>query len=127
MSGFLRARCPSCLLSWGRDLLPPALSASPDRGRDLISLSTVSMSSPCPKSVWLTERRGVRAQSCIKICPVLVRSSPCSNSAWLTECCGVCAQSCIKIWDLESKSIVDELRPNFPEMSKKATVRTPRP
>ena len=32
------------------------------------------------------------------------------------------AQSCIKIWDLESKSIVDELRPEWPTMSKKATV-----
>lgn len=31
-------------------------------------------------------------------------------------------QSCIKIWDLESKSIVDELRPEFPPASKKATV-----
>ena len=31
-------------------------------------------------------------------------------------------QSCIKIWDLESKSIVDELRPEFAVMSKKATV-----
>ena len=35
----------------------------------------------------------------------------------------VLLQSCIKIWDLESKSIVDELRPEFPPVSKKATVR----
>lgn len=31
-------------------------------------------------------------------------------------------QQCIKIWDLESKSIVDELRPDFQFVSKKAQV-----
>ena len=29
-------------------------------------------------------------------------------------------QSCIKIWDLETKSIVDEVRPDLPPTSKKA-------
>jgi len=40
------------------------------------------------------------------------------NRYWLCAA----TQSCIKIWDLESKSIVDELRPEFKAMSKKATV-----
>jgi guanine nucleotide-binding protein subunit beta-2-like 1 protein len=40
------------------------------------------------------------------------------NRYWLCAA----TQSCIKIWDLESKSIVDELRPDFPPVSKKATV-----
>jgi guanine nucleotide-binding protein subunit beta-2-like 1 protein len=40
------------------------------------------------------------------------------NRYWLCAA----TQSCIKIWDLESKSIVDELRPEFQVMSKKATV-----
>jgi guanine nucleotide-binding protein subunit beta-2-like 1 protein len=40
------------------------------------------------------------------------------NRYWLCAA----TQSCIKIWDLESKSIVDELRPEFPPASKKATV-----
>jgi len=40
------------------------------------------------------------------------------NRYWLCAATG----SAIKIWDLESKVVVDELRPEFPEMSKKATV-----
>lgn len=31
-------------------------------------------------------------------------------------------QSGIKIWDLESKSIVDELKPDFPNMGKKTQI-----
>ena len=38
------------------------------------------------------------------------------NRYWLCAA----TQSVIKIWDLESKSIVDELRPEFPPMGKKA-------
>lgn len=38
------------------------------------------------------------------------------NRYWLCAA----TQSGIKIWDLESKSLVDELRPEFPERSKKA-------
>ena len=38
------------------------------------------------------------------------------NRYWLCAASG----SGIKIWDLESKSIVDELKPDFPEQSKKA-------
>ncbi|KAL2634786.1 hypothetical protein R1flu_006265 [Riccia fluitans] len=38
------------------------------------------------------------------------------NRYWLCAA----TQQCIKIWDLESKSIVDELRPDFPTLSKKA-------
>jgi guanine nucleotide-binding protein subunit beta-2-like 1 protein len=38
------------------------------------------------------------------------------NRYWLCAA----TQSVIKIWDLESKTIVDELRPDFPERSKKA-------
>jgi len=40
------------------------------------------------------------------------------NRYWLVAA----TQQCIKIWDLESKSVVDELRPEFPFMSKKAQV-----
>ncbi|KAK9815254.1 hypothetical protein WJX72_000717 [[Myrmecia] bisecta] len=40
------------------------------------------------------------------------------NRYWLCAA----TQTCIKIWDLESKSIVDELRPEFNVMSKKAQV-----
>ncbi|KAJ3043542.1 cross-pathway control WD-repeat protein cpc2 [Rhizophlyctis rosea] len=40
------------------------------------------------------------------------------NRYWLCAATG----SGIKIWDLESKSIVDELRPDFPEQSKKSSV-----
>ncbi len=38
------------------------------------------------------------------------------NRYWLCAATG----SSIKIWDLESKSIVDELCPEFPEQGKKA-------
>lgn len=38
------------------------------------------------------------------------------NRYWLCAA----TQSVIKIWDLESKTIVDELKPDFPERSKKA-------
>jgi len=38
------------------------------------------------------------------------------NRYWLCAA----TQSCVKIWDLESKSIVDELRPEFPPMGKKS-------
>jgi guanine nucleotide-binding protein subunit beta-2-like 1 protein len=38
------------------------------------------------------------------------------NRYWLCAA----TQQCIKIWDLESKSIVDELIPDLPEVSKKA-------
>jgi guanine nucleotide-binding protein subunit beta-2-like 1 protein len=40
------------------------------------------------------------------------------NRYWLVAA----TQQCIKIWDLESKSVVDELRPEFAFMSKKAQV-----
>jgi len=40
------------------------------------------------------------------------------NRYWLCAA----TSSAIKIWDLESKVVVDELRPELPEMSKKATV-----
>ncbi|PRW20813.1 Receptor of activated kinase C component of 40S small ribosomal subunit isoform A [Chlorella sorokiniana] len=40
------------------------------------------------------------------------------NRYWLCAA----TQSSIKIWDLESKSLVDELRPELPERSKKAQV-----
>merc|ERR1711966_8217 len=40
------------------------------------------------------------------------------NRYWLCAA----TQQCIKIWDLESKSIVDELSPELPEVSKKAQV-----
>ena len=40
------------------------------------------------------------------------------NRYWLCAATG----SGIKIWDLESKSIVDELRPEFPEQGKKSLV-----
>lgn len=40
------------------------------------------------------------------------------NRYWLCAATG----SGIKIWDLESKSIVDEVRPEFPEVGKKATI-----
>lgn len=38
------------------------------------------------------------------------------NRYWLCAA----TQTCVKIWDLESKSIVDELRPEFPPVGKKA-------
>jgi len=38
------------------------------------------------------------------------------NRYWLCAA----TSSCIKIWDLETKGIVDELRPDFPPMGKKA-------
>jgi guanine nucleotide-binding protein subunit beta-2-like 1 protein len=38
------------------------------------------------------------------------------NRYWLCAASG----SCIKIWDLETKSLVDELRPEFPEQGRKA-------
>jgi len=38
------------------------------------------------------------------------------NRYWLCAA----TDSCIKIWDLESKSIVDELCPDFPPVGKKA-------
>eukprot|EP00887_Chlorella_sp_A99_P007864 scaffold20.g7864.t1 len=41
------------------------------------------------------------------------------NRYWLVAA----TQTAIKVWDLESKSVVDELRPEFPERSKKAQVR----
>jgi len=40
------------------------------------------------------------------------------NRYWLCAA----TDSCIKIWDLESKSIVDELRPEMPQVGKKAMV-----
>lgn len=40
------------------------------------------------------------------------------NRYWLCAA----TQSCVKIWDLESKSIVAELRPEFPMVGKKAQV-----
>ena len=40
------------------------------------------------------------------------------NRYWLCAA----TDSCIKIWDLESKSIVDELTPDFPPVGKKAMV-----
>ncbi|PNH10939.1 Guanine nucleotide-binding protein subunit beta-like protein, partial [Tetrabaena socialis] len=40
------------------------------------------------------------------------------NRYWLCAA----TQSCIKIWDLESKSVVDDLRPEFNLVSKKAQV-----
>ena len=43
------------------------------------------------------------------------------NRYWLCAA----TQSGIKIWDLESKSVVDELRPDLPERSKKAQVPYP--
>ena len=39
------------------------------------------------------------------------------NRYWLCAA----TSSCVKIWDLESKSIVAELRPDFPPVGKKAT------
>ena len=38
------------------------------------------------------------------------------NRYWLCAA----TDSCIKIWDLESKSIVDELEPDFPPVGKRA-------
>mgnify|MGYP001993550091 FL=1 len=38
------------------------------------------------------------------------------NRYWLCAA----TDTCIKIWDLESKSIVDELTPDFPPIGKKA-------
>ena len=38
------------------------------------------------------------------------------NRYWLCAA----TQSCVKIWDLESKSIVDELHPEFPPVGKKS-------
>eukprot|EP00900_Chrysochromulina_parva_P016011 jgi/Chrpa1/24410/Chrysochromulina_OHIO_Genome00013901-RA len=40
------------------------------------------------------------------------------NRYWLCAA----TDTCIKIWDLESKSIVDELTPEFPAVGKKAMV-----
>jgi guanine nucleotide-binding protein subunit beta-2-like 1 protein len=40
------------------------------------------------------------------------------NRYWLCAA----TQDCIKIWDLESKGLVEDLRPEFPDMSKKAQV-----
>ena len=40
------------------------------------------------------------------------------NRYWLCAA----TDTCIKIWDLESKSIVDELTPDFPPVGKNATV-----
>jgi guanine nucleotide-binding protein subunit beta-2-like 1 protein len=38
------------------------------------------------------------------------------NRYWLCAA----TESCVKIWDLESKSIVDELRPEFPPVGKRS-------
>jgi guanine nucleotide-binding protein subunit beta-2-like 1 protein len=40
------------------------------------------------------------------------------NRYWLCAATG----TCVKIWDLESKSTVDELRPDFPPVGKKAQI-----
>jgi len=69
-----------------------------------------------PGTAELPRTRRVRRIVCACCAARGIEFSP--NRYWLCAA----TDSCIKIWDLESKSIVDELTPEFPPVGKKAMI-----